>query len=81
MEKDVINSLQGQVRALATTLTAIIGGLPPAWAAEAATKLQVALDVDREEEELTQNSPPRTIASRDAIADAFLELLRARSQT
>lgn len=80
MEEDAINSLQGQVRALSLTLTAIITGLPKDIGERAAKNLQAALDVQREQESMGQPaSAPSVIAVRGSLADAYFELLVARS--
>lgn len=80
MNEDAFESLTGQVQALSMVLTDLITVMPPPAAAAAARNLHAAIDVEREQDELSPALTQRAIASRDAIVGSYLGLLDARSR-
>jgi len=75
--KEDLEGMQGQLQGLSLTLTALLTALPPAVARQIATTLQASLDVEREN---SDSLPAGYSTNRDALVQAYLELLRSRSQ-
>lgn len=77
--EDRLDALEGQTAALAAVLTALIRTLDPAVAALAADRLQVALEVEAEANELEPWPAARETARR-GVAEAYLQALRLVAQ-
>jgi hypothetical protein len=73
MDETTIDTLNGQLSAISPTMSAIIGNLPSAIAAQTAQQLQDLLEDAAQQ----ADTPPRLAVVRDAIGSAYLGLLRA----
>lgn len=79
IDPEALDVLNGQVAALFHTLTAVIASLPALPAAEAAVRLLIAREEQRQEDAQFETSA-RTAQTRDQLMGAFLDLLRERSK-
>ena len=73
-------ALSGQFGALALVLQSVICALPPSAAGLAANALEDSLNAKHASELADPEASDVTIATEQALADAYLQLLRARSR-
>lgn len=79
MEQEQLDVVIGHTEALSMVLTVVISALPAVTAAEAAVRLAMAREQQREEDQ-SQSIPPATVRAREGLIDGYLSLLSAATQ-
>ena len=80
MNNEEFEILAAQVHALSMVVSALIGGLPPLAAAEAAVSLAIA-KAEESREDANGETSALTSRTREGVLDAYLGLLSARTKS
>lgn len=76
MNDDLQDAMQGQIAAINMVLIQLMTRLPALAAAEAAVALAIEQDCSNQEDS-SNETPPRESAARNAILDGYLALLQS----